>query len=140
MLIPYFTIAQNFGKNPYGSFNFMNTTGYNFRTDNTRTESFFSSFHLDFEVAKTFYPLIELNWRVYTRSGGNEPLNFDGSDLANFGSEHVAGLNELTLALGFRYKSTTTSHSVSPANQHASQRRRPALDEFRLTTDVIFRY
>ena len=54
MLDPYFSIAQNFGRTEYGSFNFMNTTGYTFRTDNTRSESFFSSFHLDYEIAKRF--------------------------------------------------------------------------------------
>ena len=52
MLDPYFSIAQNFGKSEYGSFNFMNTTGYNFRTDNTRSEALYSSFHLDYEIAK----------------------------------------------------------------------------------------
>jgi hypothetical protein len=141
MLIPYFSIAQNFGRNQYGSFNFMNTTGYNFRTDNTRTESFFSSFHLDYEIGKRFYPLIELNWRNYTRSGGARNLDFEGNDLANFGSQFVAGQNELTLAFGTRIvinKNVTwgiaAEFNVLPngTGQH--------LDQFRLTTDFIFRY
>ena len=87
-LDPYFSIAQNFGKNPYGSFNFMNTTGYTFRTDNTRSEAFFSSFHLDYDMAglKRFWPFVELNWRHYTRSGGANDIGFEGNDLANFGA------------------------------------------------------
>ena len=69
MLAPYFSIAQNFGKSEYGSFNFMNTTGYNFRTDNTRSEALYSSFHLDYEIAKRVWPFVEINWWHYTRNG-----------------------------------------------------------------------
>lgn len=141
-LIPYFSIAQNFGKSQYGSFNFMNTTGYQFRTDNTRTESFYSSFHLDYDVggAHRFYPLIELNWRYYTRNGGNEPLNFDGNDLANFGSQNVSGLNELTLALGGRVKINNFWWWGLAAEFNVLGNSDRHLDAFRLTTDFIFRY
>jgi hypothetical protein len=143
MLIPYFTIAQNFGRSDYGSFNFMNTTGYTFRTDNTRTEALYSSFHLDYDWkgAHRFYPLIELNWRHYSRNGGANPLNFDGSDLANFGSQNVSTYNELTVALGARVKinnniwwGIAAEFNTLPngGGQH--------LDQFRLTTDFIFRY
>ena len=76
MLAPYFCIAQNFGRSEYGSFNFMNTTGYNFRTDNTRSESIYSSFHLDYEIAKRVWPFIEFNWWHYTRNGGATPPQF----------------------------------------------------------------
>jgi hypothetical protein len=141
MLDPYFSIAQNFGKNPYGSFNFMNTTGYTFRTDNTRTEALFSSFHLDYEIGKRFWPFIELNWRLYTRSGGENDVGFEGNDLANLGAEHIAGQNELNLAFGTRIKlnnfifwGIAAEFNVLPngSGQH--------LDQFRLTTDLIFRY
>lgn len=141
MLDPYFTIAQNFGKNPYGSFNFMNTTGYTFRTDNTRTEAFYSSFHLDYEIAKRFFPMIELNWRHYTRNGGARALNFEGSDLANFGSQNISGSNELTLALGGRVKINTYMWwGLGLEFNVLSNGDGRHLDQFRLTTDLIFRY
>src|SRR5262249_13936303 len=50
-LVPYVSIAQGFGKSSWGRFNFMNTTGYSAATDNDRTDFFFSSFHLDYDVA-----------------------------------------------------------------------------------------
>ncbi len=140
-LVPYFSIAQNFGKSSYGSFNFMNTTGYTFRTDNTRNEAFYSSFHLDYEIGKRFYPLVELNWRYYTRNGGNQALNFDGNDLGNFGSQDVSSLNELTLAVGGRVKLNNWIHWGLAAEFNVlSNSGGRHLDQFRLTTDFIFRY
>ncbi len=141
MLTPYFSIAQNFGRSDYGSFNFMNTTGYNFRTDNTRTESFFSSFHLDYEIAKRVWPFVELNWINYTRSGGARGLHFEDGDLGNFGSEFIAGQNELTLAVGTRVKINSFIYwgiavQFNVLNNDSGQH----LDAFRLTTDLIFRY
>jgi hypothetical protein len=142
-LIPYFSIAQNFGRSDYGSFNFMNTTGYTFRTDNTRTESLYSSFHLDYNVknANRFFPLIEMNWRHYTRNGGARALDFEGSDLANFGSQSVSGLNELTLAIGTRVVITRNIQwGVAGEFNVLNNSTGRHLDQFRLTTDFIFRY
>ncbi len=142
-LIPYFSIAQNFGRSERGSFNFMNTTGYAFRTDNTRSESIYSSFHLDYDWgnAKRFYPLIEVNWRHYVRSGSAQALNFEGNDLANFGSQNVSNLNELTLALGGRVKlNTNIWFGIAGEFNVLSNSGGRHLDQFRLTTDLIFRY
>jgi hypothetical protein len=140
-LNPYFSIAQNFGRTSYGSFNFMNTTGYSFRTDNTRSESFYSSFHLDYNVANRFFPLIELNWRHYTRNGGHVPFAFEGNDLANFGSMFVSGHDDLNLALGTRivinkYVTWGVAAEFNILNNSDGRH----LDQFRLTTDLIFRY
>ena len=141
MLDPYFSIAQNFGKSSYGSFNFMNTTGYTFRTDNTRTEAFYSSFHLDYEIAKRVWPTIEFNWRHYTRNGGANNFNFEGSDLANFGSQHISGQNELTLALGTRVKlNNYITWGIAAEFNVLANSSGQHLDAFRLTTDFIFRY
>jgi hypothetical protein len=141
MLDPYFSYAQNFGRSTYGSFNFMSTTGYTFRTDNTRSESIYSSFHLDYEIGKRFYPLIEANWRHYTRNGGARALNFEGNDLANFGSQNVSGSNELTLALGTRVVlNKYVTWGIAGEFNVLSNGTGRHLDQFRLTTDLIFRY
>lgn len=140
-LVPYFSYAQNFGRSSYGSFNFMNSTGYAFRTDNTRSESLYSSFHLDYEIGKRFYPLVEANWRHYTRNGGARALNFEGNDLANFGSQDVAGRNELTLAIGTRIVITKNiTWGIAGEFNVLSNGDGRHLDQFRLTTDFIFRY
>jgi hypothetical protein len=142
-LAPYFSIAQNFGRNTYGSFNFINTDGYVFRTDSERSESFFASFHLDFDVgdAHRIYPLVELNYRYYTRNGNARDFNFEGNDLGNFGSRNVSGLSELTLAVGSRFVySTNVQFGIAAEFNVLSNSSGRHLDQFRLTTDVIFRY
>jgi hypothetical protein len=140
-IVPYLSYAQTFGKTAYGSFNFMNTTGYTFRTDSERSESFYSSFHLDYNIASRFYPMVELNWRHYTKSGSAQPLNFEGNDLANFGSQNVAGENELTLAFGGRIKiNNWWWWGIATEFNVLSNSDGRHLDRFRLTTDFIFRY
>lgn len=142
-IVPYFSIAQNFGQSDWGSFNFMNTTGYSFRTDSVRSESFYSSFHLDYDWkgAHRFYPLIELNWRHYTRNGSRSPINFERMDLGNFGSTAVSGRDDLNLAFGGRvvinrYVTWGIAAEFNILNNSEGRH----LDAFRLTTDLIFRY
>jgi hypothetical protein len=144
-LRPYFSFAQNFGKSQYGSFNFMNTTGYDFAVDNQRNDFLFSNFHIDYDIANkhVFYPLIELNWIFYPDNGGQRDFGFGGGDLFNFGSNGTAGHDELTLAAGFRWKPWGETVQFGLAAQfnvlgdHGNGRH---LDTFRLTADVIFRY
>ncbi len=139
-LTPYFSIAQNFGRSQYGSFNFMNTDGYS-RGFGPRADFFYASAHLDYDVGnlKKIYPLVELNYTYYASNGEHEPVNFEGRDLFHFGSTMVHGLNELTIALGLRYKvseqiqlGVVGEFNCFNASQH--------LDGFRMTFDVIFRY
>jgi hypothetical protein len=139
-LRPYVSFAQNFGHTSYGSFNFMSTFGYNFGTDNRRSDNFFSSYHLDFNVANAnkIYPFLELTWRHYTENGRAEPFNFEGGDLFNFGSEHVAGKDFLSLAPGVRYKFTEWAQ-IGTAFDFPVIRNHD-IENFRWTIDLIFRY
>jgi hypothetical protein len=139
-LRPYLSFAQNFGHTSYGSFNFMSTFGYNFGTDNRRSDNFFSSYHLDFNVANAnkIYPFLELTWRHYTENGGAEPFHFEGGDLFNFGSEHVAGKDFLSLAPGVRYKFTEWAQ-IGTAVEFPVIRNHD-IENFRWTIDLIFRY
>ena len=139
-LTPYLSFGQSFGKTSYGSFNFLNTTGYDFALDDQRTDYFFSSFHLDFDVAglHRIYPLIEANWFHYTDNGGARPLNFEGTDLFNFGSTNVSSTDFVSLALGARYKindkiQTGAAVEFPVTGQHE-------LLDYRVTFDMIFRY
>lgn len=139
-LVPYITAAQNFGCTSYGSFNAMGTLGYAFRTDDQRSDYFYTSWHLDFDVGNQhhLYPLVELNWVHYTQSGGAVPFNFEGGDLANFGSTDVSGRNNLSLATGLRYK-FTENIQTGLAVQFPLVGTQD-LNKFRLTIDLIFRY
>lgn len=142
-VVPYFSIAQSFWRSDYGTFNFINTTGYVFRMDGERTDSIFSSFHLDYDVANLnrFYPLVEVNFRHYTRDGNVRDLNFEGNDLANFGSRNVSGLSELTTAIGGRFViNNFTQFGIAAEFNVLDNGGGRHLDRFRLTTDFIFRY
>ena len=86
-MTPYVSFAQNFGRSSYGSFNFMDTLGYTFRIDSGRSNYFYNSAHLDYDVANLhkFYPMLELNWFAYTSSGNARAINQEGADLAKCG-------------------------------------------------------
>jgi hypothetical protein len=142
-LRPYFSFAQHFGKFQYGSFNFMNTTGYDLAVDSQRNDFLFSNFHLDYDVMDRhlWYPLVELNWILYPYNGGARSLDFGGGDLYNFGSTAVNGHQELSLALGFRYKPYEwLQFGLAGQMNVLGNSSGRHLDLFRLTADVIFRY
>lgn len=141
-LVPYLSFAQNLSFLPpgWGSFNFMSTTGYAFGTDNQRSDYFFSTFHLDYDLGglRKIYPMLELTWVNYTSAGKARSLDFEGRDLFNFGSTGVGGQNDVTLAAGLRYK-FNEAFQVGAAAQFPVAGRRDLAD-FRLTVDMIFRY
>lgn len=139
-VMPYITAAQNFGRTSYGSFNVMDTAGYNFRTDNTRSEYFVNSAHLDFDVLNLhrIFPLVELNWFYYTRSGKANAFAFEGADLVNYGSTDVNGRNNLNLATGLRYK--FSEHFQAGAAVEFPLVGTRDINAFRMTFDLVFRF
>lgn len=140
-LSPYFALAQKFWRTSYGEMNFMSTTGYSLSIDSKRTDFLYSSFHLDYNVlnANTFYPLIELNWTRYVMNGSARSGNFEGTNLFNFGTDAVAGHNDLTLALGFRYK-FSEAIQFGIAGEFGLLGGSRHMEGFRVGADMIFRY
>jgi hypothetical protein len=140
-LDPYVTYGQTFGRSSFGSFNFIGEAGYSFAVDNKRSEFLHSSLHLDYDVvnAHRWYPLLEMNYFYYTKSGRNTTLNgFDGADLVNFGSSDVGKRNFLTLAPGLRYKFNENIIVGGAVEFPISTQKE--LQDYRFTFDVIFRY
>jgi hypothetical protein len=139
-LVPYLSLAQNFGRTSYGSFNFVGTTGYAFSVNNKRSDYYYLSAHVDFDVANAhkIYPFLEMNWFYYTHSGTSTNLGFEGRDLVNFGSQQSKGINSLSIAPGFRYK-FTENIQAGLATEFGLSTNRDLMD-FRLTVDMIFRY
>jgi hypothetical protein len=139
-LEPYVSLGQRFGHTTWGTFDALGTLGYNASVDSQRSENIFLSLHLDFDYADLhkIYPLIELNWFHYTSSGKANNLDFEGRDLFNFGSQHVAGNDDVSMAFGARYKQNDNLSFGAAVEVPISGRK--DLMDFRLLFDVIFRY
>jgi hypothetical protein len=140
-LDPYVSLAQRIYKfGDYGTLNGMGVLGYSFSTDNERSEHFYTSLHLDFDVRNQhrIYPLLELNYVHYTRNGNVEPINFEGKDLINFGSQYVAGNNDLSLAGGLRFK-INDFWQVGVAGDFPVAGNKDLMN-YRILFDMIFRY
>jgi hypothetical protein len=136
---PYLSFAQNFWRTSFGSFNFMDTTGYTF-ADNQRSEFFYKSMHLDYDVANwnKIYPMLELHWQHYVKKGDATNFGFEGGDLINFGSRNLSSRDILSLALGTRYKFSERAQ-VGVATEWQLNNSKN-LQDFRLTLDFIWRW
>src|SRR5262249_50492033 len=139
-VVPYVSFGQSFWRTQYGTMDFLTTGGFAFATDNKRSEYFFWSAHLDYDVANwhRFYPLVEFNWWHYSQAGTAHPFGFEGADLVNFGATGVSGQNQYTIAVGARYKcsemvqfGTAFEFGLGPTK---------GINDFRWTIDMIFRY
>jgi hypothetical protein len=138
-IVPYGTYAGNFLASEHGSFNGLVGTGYSFSTNNQRSDYYYLSAHLDYDVHNNhrFYPLAELNYFLYTTNGTSSFLPFEGRDLINFGSRSKNS-NLMTWALGGRAK-------MSPNTELGGVFEGPLfgnrdLLQYRFTLDFILRY
>jgi len=139
-IVPYVSYAQSFGCDwRVGALNTMLGTGYAFSTDNQRSDYFYLSAHADLDILHKhkFYPLMELNWLVYTTRGAARPFGFEGRDLFNFGGQ-ARGTGMLSLAFGARYKISEAAQ-VGAAFEFPIAGPRHIFDH-RVTLDVILRY
>ena len=102
---PYVSMAQNFWRTSYGSMNAMGTMGYTFDASNKRSDYFFLSTHIDYDIlqAHSWYPVMEMHFFDYTEAGTTNNFAFEGRDLINFGSQAVSSRKYLTVAPGFRW-------------------------------------
>jgi hypothetical protein len=139
-LVPYVSFAQSFFHTSWGTVDFVGTTGYSFSTDNVRSDYYYLSLHLDYDVANLhhIYPLIEFNWFHYTEAGNQLPLGFEGRDLFNFGSSAVSGRNNVDMALGARYKFNECIQTGLAVEFPISGKH--DLLDYRVMFDMIFRY
>lgn len=138
-LVPYITAAQRFGKTSWGTFNAMDTFGLSLGAGPARSNYFYNTFHIDFDVAnwQRIYPLIEVNWFHYTRNGHGTNLGVEGEDLANIGSS-IAGHNFMSIAIGSRFKySESIQFGIAAEFPFVGTK---DLNSFRLGVDMIWRY
>jgi hypothetical protein len=143
-MVPYLTVGQNFGRLPqgFGSFNAIATTGYSFSVNDARSEFFYLSTHLDYDVANLhrLWPLIELNWYHYTRAGNGPPLGFEGTDLVDFGSSAPGKRDFATIGPGVRYKFGFCENLQTGLAVEFPLTSQRELTTYRITWDIIFRF
>lgn len=139
-LVPYLSYAQAFGSEwRVGGVNTLLGTGYAFSTGNQRSDYYYLSAHIDWDVlhGHKFYPLLELNWLVHTTNGRTRPFDSEGRDLFNFGGQ-ARGTGLLTVAFGARYKILEAAQLGGAFELPVAGARH--LFDYRFTFDVIFRY
>jgi hypothetical protein len=142
-LVPYVSAAKNFGlPSGWGSLNLMGTTGFSGSVDRQRSDYFYMSAHLDYNIANTnmFFPFLEMHWFHYTQGGkANDPgFGFEGLDMVNFGSHTLGSRDYLSLAPGLRFK--LNEHIQAGAAIEWPLLRQKEITDYRLTFDIIFRY
>ena len=138
-LVPYATYAGNFLASEHGSFNGLVGTGYSASTNSQRSDYYYLSTHLDYDVHNThrFYPLAELNYFLYTTNGTSSFLPYEGRDLINFGSRANKS-NLMTWALGGRGKFSPNAEIGGVFEGPLFGNR--DLFQYRFTIDFILRY
>lgn len=139
-LVPYVSYAQNFLRDlRLGSFNGILSTGYSFSTSKARSDYYWLTAHLDFDVMNLhrFYPVAEMNWFLTTTNGNSRALGVEGRDLINFGGQ-AKGTGLLTGAMGGRVKITENAQFGATFEIPFAGKR----DVFRnrFTLDFILRY
>jgi hypothetical protein len=140
-VVPYVSYAESFGKElRLGGFNVMATTGYSVSTNKARSDYFYASAHIDWNVGNLnrFYPLAELNYTLYTTNGGANPnIGSEGRDLINFGGQ-ARGNGMLSAAFGARGKITESAQLGAAFEIPIAGNR--DLFRYRFTIDFILRY
>ncbi len=104
-VVPYVSVGQTFLKTRLGGFNTLANAGYSFSTNGQRSDYFYASGHVSFDLLnrQKFFPLAEVNWFHYTTNGGANFLAGEGRDLVNFGAL-AKGSSLVTGAVGARYR------------------------------------
>jgi len=139
-LVPYLSYAHPFFRDSsVGTLNTMLGTGYAFSTTRSRSDYYYLSAHADLNLmnANRFFPMMELNWLIYTTNGNTLTYVKEGRDLINFGSQSQ-GVGQLTWAIGGRLK-LSESAQVGVAYEIPIAGPKD-LFQYRFTLDFILRY
>jgi hypothetical protein len=122
-----------------GKVNVMANTGWAVSVNRLRSDYYYLSGHVDLDVGncQRFYPLMEMNWIMYTSNGTSRPIGSEGRDLINFGGQ-ASGNGMVTWAIGARYK-------ISESAQIGAAFELPVVGprdifRYRFTLDFILRY
>jgi hypothetical protein len=117
----------------------LSATGFRLPTDTVdRSQMWYWSNHVDYEIRDNWYGLLEVNWFHWMQSGESLPVNFEGGDLFNLGSTDVAGNDIVTMAVGAK-KRFGTMNELGLGYEFPVTDRKDLLQS-RLYVDLIIRY
>jgi hypothetical protein len=139
-IVPYVSYGQNlFRESPWGSFNALLGAAYAFSVNHERSDYLSLSGHLDWDVRNwhRLYPLVEMNYYLYTNNGTSNPVGVEGRDLINFGGQ-AKGHGLLTMAFGSRFKIVEAAQLGAAVEFPIAGPR--DLFQYRFTLDFILRY
>lgn len=140
-VVPYVSAAQKLLGTEIGTLNGMASAGYSFSINRDRSDFFYASAHLDFDIANghRFYPVAEVNWFSYTTDGQQRPgVTTEGRDFANVGAASK-GANLVTWALGLKWKSLNGRWEIGGGYEGRMFGQRGMFDG-RVMLDVIWRF
>ena len=133
-----------------GKTHFLATVGQTLPFSGANSGFFYSQLHLDRQFLGWLYPLVELNWYHYTRSGNRglpatvalpngTVLNVgEGDGHVNLGTSDVTGNDLVTIALGAKAK--LGAHIETGLVWEAPISNRKDLIDNRVTAELILRY
>ena len=138
-LVPYVSAGQTFLKTRFGGFNTLANAGYSFSTNGQRSDYFYASGHVSFDLLnrQKFFPLAEVNWFHYTTNGNSNFLAGEGRDLVNFGSL-AKGSSLVTGAVGARYRLSKRLEFGGAVEVPIAGNR--DFFRYRLLFDVVYRF
>lgn len=96
------------------------------------------SLHMHYYVHRYFIPLFEVNGSTVITEGNGLPIDTEGHDLFNFGSQQAAGSTQVSLAVGFR------SQILDPLSLGFAWEKQVVEDnsifDHRFNVDLIYRF
>ncbi len=144
---PAVSIAKKSGK-----WQFNGTIGGVIALNDERSSMIYDSWHVSYEAAPNFYPLVELNhmrvvdpgdggarFDVHAAGGVPSIAEFEGGDLVNFGASN-ADENEdfVSLAIGARYR-TCEAADIGVTYEFPLTDEEASLMDYRITVDLVWR-
>ena len=134
-----------------GKWQVNGTIGGVIALNNERSSSIYDSWHVSYEAAPGFFPLIELNHmrvvdegdggaRFDVQADGGVPsiAKFEGGDLINFGASNAKDNEDfVSLALGARYR-ISEAIDVGGAYEFPLTDEEASLMDYRVTLDLVW--
>ncbi len=132
LLNPFLSAAKKFG-----NVHLQGYTGPRLAISERDSSFYDLSLHADYRIER-FYPLVEFNWIRVLRGGERLPIDQEGFDLVNIGSQEAGGESVATVAFGARYRLLDAVDLGAAAELPVTGG--DHIFGWRVTSDVIWRF